>query len=186
MHPLATLSPRRARRLFWLCFAATASVGAALVALGGPLKTAAAPAGVFSLELNFGRLPAMYASYDAATKAILGFQLGLDYLFMPLYSTGLILGLVGTLQRRAAASATPNAPTVIPRWFSPLAWVVWGAGACDAAENAFLYAACLRGATSGLGWGATIFAAIKFAILIVALLAWAVVALRRRQPATRV
>lgn len=146
-----------------------------MVVLGAPLKTAAAPAGIFSLELNFGALPAMLASYSETVMRQLAFQLGLDFLFIPLYTSGLVLGIARTLQKRQVPP---------PAWMTPLAWFMWGAGALDALENASLYLACMGTPTTALGWGATAFAAPKFVIIVVGLAAWAYLALRHRKPSS--
>ncbi len=104
MHPCLALAPSATRRLFWLFLIFTAVVGGVMVVTGNALKNAAVPAGVFSLELNFGALPAMMTSYGERAVRILAFQLGIDFLFIPLYTTGLILGPAMTCQRRTVPS----------------------------------------------------------------------------------
>jgi hypothetical protein len=169
-HPVSRTAPSDLDATFRRWLLATALVAAALIYSGDPLRNAAVAAGVFTLELNFGALPAMIASYDAETRHLLGFQLGLDFLFMPLYAQGLCLGLWRSRLRRGRAERAST---------HALCWAVWFAAACDGVENLFLLAACLGPATAAHGWGATWIAGVKIAILAVALVAW-LAELRRR------
>ncbi len=162
-HPATRVAPHALSASFHRWLFATALVAAVLLTTGDPLRNAVVTAGVFTLELNFGALPAMIASYDAETRHLLGFQLGFDYLFMPLYAQGLCLGL-------ARARAVRGLP--VGGALHALLWAIWLAAVCDAVENAALMLACLGPATPTQGWVATVFAGVKFAILACGLLVW--------------
>jgi hypothetical protein len=162
-HPASRVPDHELSASFHRWLFATAVVAAVLLTTGDPLRNDLVTAGVFTLELNFGALPAMIASYDAETRHLLGFQLGFDYLFMPLYAHGLCLGLA----RARVVRGLPLGGT-----FHLLLWAIWCAAACDAVENAALMLACLGPATAGQGWVATVFAGVKFAILAFGLLVW--------------
>jgi hypothetical protein len=162
-HPAARVPPQQLSASFRRWLLATALVAAVLLTTGDPLRNAAVTAGMFTLELNFGALPAMLASYDAETRHLLGFQLGFDFLFMPLYAHGLCLGLVRSRRARGLSLAGG---------FDALLWAIWFAAVCDAVENVAMMLACLGPATAGQGWAATIFAGVKFAILAFGLLFW--------------
>lgn len=156
------LAEHTRQRLFRWVLLGCAIVGAALVLPGGGLKTAQAPAGMMSLELNFGRLPEMLASYNAQELQICAFQIGLDYLFMALYPLGMILGILGTLRKRGD----------VPGWFNRIAFALVVAGFCDGIENVFLIHALTSGASAAHGWCATVFSGVKFGILAVGFAIW--------------
>jgi hypothetical protein len=117
-HPLAAVPTHKRGRLFWLFFGLTLIVMVALTILGAPLQTAAAPTGIVSYELA-GDAPtaqAMLDSWDEVAKIYAGFNLGLDYLFLLLYSTTIamaILWLADSLKLQG--------------WALSLAvWLAWG------------------------------------------------------------
>jgi hypothetical protein len=163
-HPALRLSASDVDASFAAWLAATALVGGAMLFTGHGLRTAAVPHGVFSLELNFGALPAQLASYDEVTLRRFAFQLGVDYLFMPLYAQGLCVGIWRTTLRRGRA-ATPALVALL--------WAMWAAGALDAVENAALLTACLGSASATLGWVATGCAAAKFGLIGLGFVGWA-------------
>jgi len=152
-HPVAALESQSSimwqpfagwnRRQVGWAFAVTAllTVGMSVLlsATGRPLRTAATPDGVLDLELAGGqeRAQAVLRSWqedDVATLA--GFLIGVDYLYIILYSTCLSLGCVWAVHQlwspRLATAGTA------------LAWLQWGAGLLDGIENLALLA-MLRG-----------------------------------------
>ncbi len=163
MNPLLKLSPLAAKTLFHTMLWGAAAVGGAMMVTGHSLNMPGVPGGIFALELNFGTLPQMMAHYDARTLHEFAFQLGLDYLFIPIYSTGIAAGILCAHYKRNL---------VLPGWTSAVCWALWISGALDGIENIFLYRAVLDGPTAALGWGATICAGIKFLILVFAGLIW--------------
>jgi len=141
--------------------AATAVVMVAMGLVDQPLRTAVAPYGIVSFELA-GDVPsaqAMLASWDVRARAAAGVSLGLDYLYLALYSTTLALAC----RRIAARFAARGSPLAgIGRG---LAWGQWGAAACDGVENAALIRMLLDGAHAPWPAVAWWFAAIKFGLL---------------------
>jgi hypothetical protein len=133
---------------------------AALTILGAPLQTAAAPTGIVSYELA-GDAPtaqAMLDSWDEVAKIYAGFNLGLDYLFLLLYSTTIAMAILWLadslkLQGRALSLAV---------W---LAWGQWLGAAMDIVENGALLIMLVGEAAAPWPQVAFWTATVKFALL---------------------
>ena len=122
--------------------AATVVVMVAMWLLDQPLRTAAAPYGIVSFELagDVSTAHAILDSWDGRARSAAGVGLGLDYLFLALYSTTLALACRRIAHRfvlRGSALAAVG---------HALAWGQWAAAACDGAENFALIRMLLDGA----------------------------------------
>jgi len=129
--PFEWLPESAAKPALVLSILATLALMVTLNALGAPLRTEAAPAGIVSLEFA-GSLPAaqrMVDSWGGTGRIYAGLNLGLDYLFLAAYpvSIGLACGL---LSRRLRTRGGGLSETGIV-----LAWGQGAAGLLDALEN---------------------------------------------------
>lgn len=160
----AAVSPPPLRPL-WI---RAAIVGAAMVLLDLPLRTAAAPHGVVSYEFAWSasRANEMIASWTGIAAAAAWGSLLVDYAFMWSYAT-----LLAELARGAFAGALGTT----------LAAASWAAAAFDAGENFALIRMYGWGPTDLAALTAGFFASVKFALLVVVLLGLvASLATRRR------
>lgn len=183
-HPFETIPQDRRRAIFVGLLLLTIAVMAMLNGVDGPLKTEAAPQGIVSFELA-GDVPttrAILDSWDLQARVHAGFSLGLDYLFMALYSTTIACAcawISGGLRdsRRSLALAGLF-----------LAWGQWLAALLDGVENGALWVTLLNGAASPWPQLALWCAAIKFLLVFLGLAyallggAWAWYATRKTQP----
>ena len=153
-------------RLLWLLIISALALSAILQIIGAPLQTAAAPAGIISFEFagTLENAQQMLASWDPDQQVRAGLSLGLDYLFLLLYSTAIAFASF-----RVAATLRDGRPLLATAgvW---LGWAQWLAAALDAVENVALISLLLgsQGALwPPLAWGC---AAVKFAIVAAGLL----------------
>jgi hypothetical protein len=183
-HPAFSISPRRLLGI---------SGGTTLILLGvlglssQGLSTAAAPAGIFSWELTRDPLSVqrMIESWDARTRLLAAFGLGLDYVFMLSYAVMFSTACyaLGRLLTRHAPGWARLAP-----WLAGGAWLAAG---LDAVENIGLLQGLLNGPTAAWQSIAGGCAAVKFTLLGLTLLylagggLWAVVSGRRSKPSLR-
>lgn len=161
MHPVLWIAPQHRKAFFNVIAFATILVAAVLGTMGQALHTLHAPMGVLSFELAFTAqaLRDMIAEWMPHLGASVGFQLGLDFLLIPLYAFALSAAILYTRKEPA-------------RWMHVLAWLLLLAGACDAVENVCLLTCVIAGPTDVLAMTAGGCASVKFAILVVALIAW--------------
>jgi hypothetical protein len=96
-----------------------------------------------------------------------GFNLGFDYLFMPLYAFAFYYGAI------AAREAFAPSPGLLRRVVTLLAAVPLAGGLCDAAENAFETAMLIGQPTDLLAQIAFTATTLKFVCFYVGLLLWA-------------
>jgi hypothetical protein len=130
-HPLRYLSPGARKRIFWALASLSVAMMVIFQVLDAPLQTPAAPMGIVSLELA-GSVPAVQeilASWDVPAQLHATLGLGLDYLFMPIYSTAIGLGCIW------AADILHRRGWLLSRLGQVLAWALWLAALCDATEN---------------------------------------------------
>lgn len=162
-HPLQRLTPLGRRQWSRVLIVGTVGVLLALTLVGRPLSTPAAPLGIISFEFigSPARAEALLAEWDARTRQAAALSLGLDYLFMPLYSSLFALWCVQAARRRSGAWATAGL------W---LAWGQWGAAALDAVENVALAQVLWESPTAVWPPLAAACAAGKFGLLAAALL----------------
>lgn len=141
-HPLAAIPPGRRRWWFVPLLALTLGLMLGVMApLDGPLRTPASPNGIVSFELagDVAAAQRMIDAWDERARRFAAFSLGIDYLFLLVYSTTIGLGCVW-----AASVFARHAPALAALGAS-LAWGQWLAAACDAAENAALAVLLLDG-----------------------------------------
>lgn len=162
-HPLETVPNEYRKRLFFIFLFLTILLFAIFRVLDQPLRTSAAPNGIVSFEL--ARTPEnaeyMLLSWSREGKFNAAFGLGIDYLFMPLYSFALAFGTLLAAGRHAG-------------WLKSVG-VVAGYGAFaaalfDAVENYALFQVLLGHVFSPYSEIAFYCASLKFVLLIFGLL----------------
>lgn len=163
-HPLLSV-PRPFRPpLFLLFLALTVVTMLALNVTGRVLITDAAPSGIVSYEFAGDVISAgeMIGSWDGTARISAGFSLGLDYLYLVLYSTTIAMALLWLTAGRS------------PVWLAVvaggLAWGQWLAAALDAVENCALFTMLLNTPSDPWPQVAWWCAAIKFALITAGLL----------------
>ena len=134
-HPLGTIKTGQRARVFIPLLLATVGVGTVLSEVNQILETPAAPYGIISYEFSttVEGARAILESWDPPERVYAGFSLGLDYLYMVLYSTTIALACLwagSVLAVRVWPLASLGA------W---LAWGQWAAALLDAVENAALW-----------------------------------------------
>jgi hypothetical protein len=169
-HPLEAIPAGKRVQVFVPLFVLSVALMIALNLIGAPLQTLAAPAGIVSFELagSVGQTRAILESWDQATRLRAAFSLGLDYVFMVVYSTAIGLACAW------AASVTRASR---PRWAVAGSWLAWGqwlAALLDAVENVALTVALFGTIAAPWPQMAWWCATLKF-LLILAGLAYALV-----------
>lgn len=146
----------------------------ALSIIDHSLRTASTPSGIISFELCAlaGSCSAVVAAYHPVALQA-GLSLGLDYLFIPLYTGALAAALVFVAARRS------------PPVRATASWLAWGltlAAVLDAVENVALYRMLALGsATPATSWTASGPAALKLLLVALAIVALPIVALCPRR-----
>ncbi len=112
-------------------FVVTLAVIVAMLVVGAPVKTEAAPDGILSYELagTAAKARAMVDSWDHRQQVFVALSLGLDYLFLVCYPSSIALACVLLTRRfsgRLAFLATVGAL---------LAWAQFVSGLLDGIEN---------------------------------------------------
>lgn len=162
-HPFSFISAQARKSVFTvflvlalLCFGLFAFV------LDPPLRTAAAPWGIVSLELAWRTttVSAILGSWDYADKVYAAFHLGLDFLFILCYA--LVLG-----------TGTQIASERLGRRFAgmgrTLGWGVILAALLDVAENILLFVMMTKGNFPPYSLFASLAATLKFLLLLLVL-----------------
>lgn len=131
-HPLGFIPSNLRRSLFFLFLALTTAGFAVFQLLDQPLRTAAAPSGTVSFELagSVEKAGAMVDSWDASARLNNAFELGFDFLFMPVYATALSLGILLAVDRRRGVWSALG---------KTLGWGAFAAMLFDAVENIALF-----------------------------------------------
>ena len=159
-HPFQNLGSER-RGLFLVLLVLTLLVMGAMNVLGSPLINSAAPFGIISFELagSSQRAAEILASWDHDAQLYAALNLGLDFLFMVLYSTTIGLGCIWA----SDVLAVNNWP--LEKIGLPLAWGQWLAALLDALENIALIVILLSTGLSPWSELARIFAIVKFGLV---------------------
>lgn len=165
-HPLESIPTDLRRPFFVLSLILTLVVIAAMQSVSRPLSTTAAPSGIISYELarDAATAQAIIDSWDSEVRIRAGFGLGLDYLFLALYSTVIACAcawLAATFRERARPLATVG---------TLLAWGQLLAAVLDAVENAALLTMLFRPPTPPwpmVAWGCAI---VKFGLVLLGFL----------------
>ncbi len=130
-HPFDRISNTLMRPLFLVLLLLTILLMVVMNLVGAPLETTAAPYGIISFELagtpenSLGVL----ASWDNMARQMAAFSLGLDYLFMVVYSTTIGLGCIWAGRALAARQIR------LAHLGIPLGRGQWLAAGFDALEN---------------------------------------------------
>lgn len=164
-HPFEAIPADRRKLIFGPALALTLVVMASLSLVGVPLNTDAAPQGILSFELA-GSAPAARAildSWDPLTRVHAGFSLGLDFLFLVLYSTTIGLACVW------AASVWRNQRQSLAAVGLLLAWGQGLAALLDAVENTALLVTLLGSPAAPWPQIALGCAALKFGLILLGL-----------------
>jgi hypothetical protein len=169
-HPLQMIPASNQRTVFIVLLAATLVLMVLMNAIGAPLITETAPSGIISYELagSLQNAREIIASWDEPARIRAAFSLGLDFLFLAVYSTTIGLGCLlagNVLSRRSWPLVALSVP---------LAWGQWLAALADALENTGLTLILFGSQTGYLAlvtrWSAIIKFALIFAGLIYAFL----------------
>lgn len=130
-HPLEQIPKNLVKPLFWGLLILTLLLMVLMNLVGAPLVTAAAPYGIISYELagNPENSLKILASWGEVARQKAAFSLGLDYLFMVVYSTTIGLGCI------LAGRALTERGVSLAKVGLPMAWGQWAAAGFDALEN---------------------------------------------------
>jgi len=158
-HPLEFVPNISRKRFFFTFLFLTLILFAVFRVLDQPLRTSAAPNGIVSFEL--ARTPEnaeyMLSSWSREGKFNAAFGLGIDYLFMPLYSLALAFGTLLAAGRHSGWLKLIGAVT---------GYGAFAAALFDAVENFALFQILLGAYQSPYPAIAAICATIKFGLLI--------------------
>ena len=130
-HPFEWLSPRGQNTAFVAFFLLAIVLMVTLQALGNPLATDTAPAGIVSFELagdltTAGRI---IDSWGSAGRVYAGLNLGVDFLFLVTYSGAIALGCA------LAARVLTSMSSFLGTMGIALSWGQFAAALLDAVEN---------------------------------------------------
>ena len=130
-HPFLWLSNSSQKRALAVLIVLSLLVGGAMRVLDSPLRTLEAPSGIVSFELakTLTQAERILESWDSSARIHAALSLGLDYLYLALYS--LCISLLCT--RVAGALLAKNALLAVAGLL--LAWAQLAAGGLDAVEN---------------------------------------------------
>ena len=161
--PFATLEPKKRKRWMWIWIGLAILMSIIMNLVGAPLTTSEAPAGIVSFEFagTAVNAQAMIDSWDTQAKIHAGLSMGLDFLYPIIYATAISLAVV------VASGRFSGWMNKLGAW---LAWGVWVAAIFDYIENISLIQ-LLLGSTNDL-WAQLAYwcAAIKFLLIILAIL----------------
>ncbi len=161
-HPLDFIPSASRKPLFFTALALTLILFAIFRVLDVPLRTPAASNGIVSFELagTPAAAQSMIDSWDARARLFAAFGLGIDYLFMPIYSLALTLGILLAAGRHQGGFKTIGAVA---------GWGAFVAAAFDALENLGLTASLLNGVSVPWPQISAFSATIKFTLLVMGL-----------------
>lgn len=163
-HPLNAAGTKQGF-LLGLMFILTLTMMVIMNTIGAPLINETAPLGIISYEFA-GDVPTAQAiidSWDSDARMSASLSLGLDYLFLVVYSTTIGLGCLwaGNLIRQIKWPL--GGLSVL------LAWLLWLAGIADAVENFALIQMLFDSVVPPLPEVAMICAGVKFGLIFVGL-----------------
>jgi hypothetical protein len=132
-HPLAPFLGPSFGGVFTLLMLLTVALSGILRATDGALRSDAAPYGMVSFEfaLTLSAARTIVESWSPAAQVQAAFSLGLDFLYLVVYSSTLSLALLWAAIRSGSAAWL--------RWGDRLAWLPGIAALADAVENVALY-----------------------------------------------
>lgn len=158
-HPLAPFLGPSFGGVFTLLMLLTVALSGILRAADSALRTEAALYGMLSLEfaLTLSQARSIVESWGAAAQVQAAFSLGLDFLYLVVYSSTLALAVLWTSVR------TERLKWI--RWGDRLAWLPGIAALADAVENVALYQVLVGSFWPGwppIVWGCAV---LKFGML---------------------
>ncbi len=130
-YPLIRINPNERKPIFWTLFGLTIGLMIIMNTVAAPLTSASAPIGIISFEFA-GSLDAtalVINSWDESGRILAAFSIGIDFLFLILYSTTIGLACIW------------SGDVLGERFWSlaflgiPLAWGQWFAALLDVIEN---------------------------------------------------
>jgi hypothetical protein len=132
--------------------------------LDQPLRTDSAPNGIISFELarNMATAKSILDSWDVRAGMYAAFGLGLDFLFMVIYSSTIALACIWVTR-------SPHLPPILGRIGILLAWGQWLAAVFDATENSALLVLLLKTVAAPWPQIATFCALVKFSLILLGL-----------------
>ena len=132
---------------------------------GKSLNTEEAPYGIISFELagSVQKTEDILNSWDPAAQLRASFIQGLDFLYLVIYSTTLVLAVLWASETLFKAGWPPASAGIY------LAWGMWLAGVLDAVENIALVGMLFGNILSPLPEVAAVCAIIKFALIFIGL-----------------
>jgi len=134
VHPFQRIPVAEIRSVFIPLLVFTLVLMWLMTRVGAPLETSAAPYGIISFELagTPASVEKILASWDENAQLHAAFSLGLDYLYMVVYSTTIALGCIW------AAWVLRSRSWPLAGLGAFLAWGQWLAAVLDGIENAGL------------------------------------------------
>ena len=166
-HPFQSISPDRLPRYLIPLTLLTLIFMFTLNWLGSSLITGPAPSGIISFELagDVQTSEAIIDSWDPRSQMIASLSLGLDYLFLVIYSSTIGLGCIWAMSVYFVSQSSILRPTGIL-----LAWGQWFAALFDGVENAALLELLLGKIQSPWPQIAQICATLKFSLIALGLI----------------
>lgn len=160
-HPLQAIPHEKRKIVFWGLFTATVIWMIVMQAVGAPLINPTAPVGIVTWELagNADRAREIIASWDYRAQSFAALGLGLDYVFMLLYSTTVGLACIW------AGENLHKRRWPLENFGVGLAWGQWAAAILDGLENIGLILVLLGSAAAPWPELARFCALGKFALL---------------------
>jgi hypothetical protein len=164
-HPLQSIPQEKRKAVFWSLLSATLIWMVIMQLVNAPLITADAPQGIISFELagSFGKAKWILASWGVRAQMYAAFGLGIDYVFMLLYSTTIALGCIWS------GEVLRSVGWPLSKLGVGLAWGQWAAAALDAVENIALAVILVGGLAHHWPELACWCALIKFALIFIGL-----------------
>ncbi len=161
-HPLAGVQSTRRSAVFVALLLATLLIMVVFQATSSEMSTSAAPQGIVSFELagTVAKAQAIIDSWNSLARQQAAFGLGLDYLYMPLYSTTIALACVWVADALHRRSPGGSGLGIL------LAWGLWLAALLDAMENAALLRMLFGSVVEPWPQMAFWCAALKFALIL--------------------
>lgn len=164
-HPFSEIPVGKLRYIFIPLLATTLLMMFIMNMIALPLETSAAPYGIISYELagSAAKSHEIVTSWDEAAQLRAAFSIGLDYLFLAVYSTTIGLACVW------AGGILLSRSTWLAAMGIPLAWGQWLAALLDAIENVGLIQILFGSSAHIWAPAARLCAVAKFAIIITGL-----------------
>ena len=164
-NPAHSLPINSQKTLFGLFFGLTIILFLVFGITGEPLNTDSAPFGIISFELagSVEVSESILSSWDDDAQTRATFGLGLDFLFIPVYTAALILRCA--LSSRSVESQS----RALPQIGNLLAWGVCLAGFLDMIENVSLLTMLFGDVTAPWPQIAGVCAIMKFSLIFLAL-----------------